>query len=136
MRTKLLLVLLVLVPLSMSASGWQAPELAARSKPHDWMKASESVIGLQRGETNSPDAHLSVVLTDGKKERTATFVMRESDEHQGVFFLDDPPLAIVESAFRRPVLAWAYWGAAAAIRWRGVNSGTAILTAGAYRLCA
>ena len=204
---------LVLVLVSMSASGWQAPELVAGSKPDDWMKASEGVIGLQRGEVTpselappasdakaparaesatsrppaegsrrermqrrygltvrphrgwqpdrsvgrslpfhhpgidsvdedlvreemlevftgidvmdtylsllrifniklyvrelvgedafytlqiNPEAHLAIVLTDGKKNAAAVLLMRESEEHQGVFFLDDPQLAIEE----------------------------------------
>ena len=200
MRTKLLLVLPVLVLLSMSASGWQAPELVAGSKPDDWMKASEGVIGPQRGEVTpservtpasdanvpgswrermqrrygltarphrgwqpsdsvgrsfpfhhpgidsvdmdlvreemlmastgidvldtylltlrifniklyvrepigedafytlpiNPEAHLAVVLTDGKRNTAVALLMRESDEQEGVFFLDDPQLAIEE----------------------------------------
>ena len=33
--------LLVLVLLSMSASGWQAPALVSGSKPDDWLNAAE-----------------------------------------------------------------------------------------------
>ena len=40
------------------------------------------------------EGHLAVVLTDGEKRSAASFLMRESDEHQGVFFLDNPQLAM------------------------------------------
>lgn len=38
----------------------------------------------------NPVAHLRVVLTDGDERVGASFVMRESDDEEGVFYFDDP----------------------------------------------
>lgn len=38
----------------------------------------------------NPVAHLHVALTDGDERFGASFVMRESDDEEGVFYFDDP----------------------------------------------
>ena len=44
----------------------------------------------------NPVAHLHVALTDGDERFGASFVMRESDDEEGVFYLDDPEEAMRE----------------------------------------
>ena len=47
-----------------------------------------------------PEAHLTVLLAAGEKRAAATFLMRESEEQKGVYFLDDPQSALEEIGWR------------------------------------